>query len=159
MTQGAINKPSWLEPVWERKRTETANRVREAVAKLCDGGQVVTVASVCATVRALYGVSISSSTIKRNELAHEIYSRHSGPRASSVLPEAKLKRMSDGIPKDGKRSFWSKVGRLRREPKDRLIARLIEAEETIQEHRRMENTLREEVFQLSLREMTGENRG
>ena len=159
MTQGLRTKPSWLEPVWDRKKSETADRVRAAVAKLCDGGHAVTVANICATVKALYGVSISSSTIKRNELAHEIYSRHCGPRASSILPDAKLKQISDGIPDDQKRGFWSKVGRLRRESKDRLIARLIEAEEAIREHRSIESTLRDEVFQLGLREMTGDNRG
>jgi len=159
MTQGLRTKPSWLEPVWDRKKSETADRVRAAVAKLCDGGHAVTVANICATVKALYGVSISSSTIKRNELAHEIYSRHCGPRASSILPDAKLKQISDGIPDDQKRGFWSKVGRLRRESKERLIARLIEAEEANREQRSIESTLREEIFQLGLREMTGDNRG
>jgi hypothetical protein len=35
-----------------------------------------------------------------------------------------------------------------------LIARLIEAEEALQKDKIMANALREEVFQLSLREMT-----
>jgi len=159
MTEGLRTKPSWLEPVWDRKKSETADRVRAAVAKLCDGGHAVTVANTCATAKALCAVSLSWSTIKRNGLAHEIYSRHCGPRASSILPDAKLKQISDGIPDDQKRGFWSKVGRLRRESKDRLIARLIEAEEAIREHRSIESSLREEVFQLGLREMTGDNRG
>jgi hypothetical protein len=136
----------------------TADRVRAAVAKLCDSGQPVTVASICATVQSLYGVSISSNTIKRNQLAHQIYERHCGSRTSSVLPDAMLKRIVDRVPQDEKRSFWSKVARLRREPKDRLIARLIEAEAALKEHRITESTLREEVFQLSLREMTHRGR-
>jgi hypothetical protein len=154
MTIGAKGKPAWLEPMWERKRNETADRVRAAVAKLSESRQPVTVASICATVRSLYGVSISSNTIKRNHLAYEIYKHHCGTRASSALPEAILKRISDRVPEGGRRSFWSKVARLRREPKDRLIARLIEAEEALQKDKTMANALREEVFQLSLREMT-----
>jgi hypothetical protein len=154
MTTGAKGNPAWLEPLWERKRNETADRVRAAVAKLCESRSPVTVASICATVKSLYGVSISSNTIKRNQIAHETYKLHCGTRASSVLPEAMLKRISDSVPEGDKRSFWSKVARLRREPKDRLIARLIDAEKALQEDKATANALREEVFQLSLREMT-----
>ena len=46
-----------------------ADRVRAAVAKLSESRKPVTVASICATVRSLYGASISSNTIKRNHLA------------------------------------------------------------------------------------------
>jgi hypothetical protein len=154
MTTGAKRNPAWLEPLWERKRNATADRVRAAVAKLCESRSPVTVASICATVKSLYGVSISSNTIKRNQIAHEIYKLHCGTRASSVLPETMLKRISDSVPEGEKRNFWSKVARLRREPKDRLIARLIEAEKALQEDKTTANALREEVFQLSLREMT-----
>lgn len=154
MTTGVKGQPAWLEPLWERKRNETVDRIRAAVAKLCDSRQPVTVTSICTTVKSLYGVSISSNTIKRNRVAYEIYKRHCGSRAPSVLPEAMLRRISDGVPEDEKRSFWSKVGRLRREPKDRLIARLIEAEEALKERRTTENALREEVYQLSLHGMT-----
>jgi hypothetical protein len=155
MTTEVKGKPIWLEPLWEQKRNETADRVQAAVAKLSESGRPVTVASICATVKSLYGVSISSNTIKRNHLAHEIYKRYCGARPSSVLPEAMLKRMSDSVPEGEKRSFWSKVARLRREPKDRLIARLIEAEEAFKKHRITENALREEIIQLSWRAMTG----
>lgn len=159
MTSGVKGKPDWLEPLWERKRNETADRVRAAVAKLSESRQPVTVASICATVKSLYGVPISSNTIKRNHLAYEIYKRHCGTRASSVLPEAMLRRISDSVPEGEKRSFWSKVARLRREPKDRLIAQLIEAEKALQEGKTAANALREEVFQLSLREMARGGRG
>lgn len=108
MTTGVKGNPAWLEPLWERKRNETADRVRAAVARLCESGRPVTM----------------------------------------------LKRISDSVPEGEKRSFWSKVARLRREPKDRLIARLIEAEKALQEDKATANALREEVFQLSLREMT-----
>jgi len=155
MTTGVKGKPAWLESLWERKRNETADRVRAAVARLNLCGQPVTVASICATVKSLYGVSISSNTIKRNHLAHEIYKRHCATRASSVLPEAILKRISDSVPEGEKRNFWSKVARLRREPKDRLIGRLIEAEEAFKKHRITETALREEIIQLSLRAMNG----
>jgi len=126
---------------------------------LTSAGNQFTVASICATVKSLYGVSISSNTIKRNHLAHEIYKRHCATRASSVLPEAILKRISDSVPEGEKRNFWSKVARLRREPKDRLIGRLIEAEEAFNKHRITETALREEIIQLSLRAMNGASPG
>ena len=34
MTTGVKGNSAWLEPLWERKRNETADRVRAAVAKL-----------------------------------------------------------------------------------------------------------------------------
>jgi hypothetical protein len=109
MTSGVKGKPAWLEPLWERKKNETADRVRVAVAKLSESRQPVTVASICATVKSLYGAPISSNTIKRNHLAYEIYKHHCGTRASSALPEAILKRISDRVPEGERRSFWSKV--------------------------------------------------
>ena len=83
MTTRVKGKPAWLEPLWERKKDETVDRVRAAVAKLTESRKPVTVASICATVRSLYGASISSNTIKRNHLAYEIYKHHCGTRASS----------------------------------------------------------------------------
>ena len=80
MTTGVKIKPAWLEPLWERKKDETVDRVRAAVAKLTESRKPVTVASICATVRSLYGASISSNTIKRNHLAYEIYKHHCGTR-------------------------------------------------------------------------------
>lgn len=154
MTGGVKGKPAWLEPLWERKSNETADRVRAAVAKLSESGQPVTAASICATVKSLYGVSISPNTIKRNHLAYELYKRHCATRTSSLLPEAMLRRISDSVPEGEKQSFWSKVARLRCEPKDRLIARLIEAEKVLQADKTAANALREEIFRLSLREMT-----
>ena len=41
MTTGVKGKTAWLESFWERKRNETADRVRAAVARLNECGQPV----------------------------------------------------------------------------------------------------------------------
>ena len=66
--------PEWLRTRWERTKCETAARVQAAVDQLQSQGRDVTFERIRDTIRSLHGVSISANTIKRNELAYQIYS-------------------------------------------------------------------------------------
>lgn len=68
--------PKWLEPLWEKKKSETAKRVQGAVKELVKQNEPVTLDSIRHTVRALFGISISANTIRRNEGAYAAYQKH-----------------------------------------------------------------------------------
>jgi len=71
--------PIWLQPRWERRKQETVSRVTAAVEKLRQEAREVTFSNICVAVRELYGVSISSNTLKRNDSAYQIYLAHRKP--------------------------------------------------------------------------------
>jgi hypothetical protein len=52
---------------------------------------------------------------------------------------------------DHRAALYAKVARLRREPKDSLITRLIRLENQFSRQAHVENKLREEVIQISLK--------
>lgn len=141
--------PEWLRESWERKKNETAARIRAVVEVLRRQKRAVTYESIRGQVKATYGMSISANTIKRNELAYEIY------QASRPRPRVGERRhplltgIIRGAPEKERRAIHSKVSRLRREPKDALIARLITLERAVAKQRVAENLLREEIIRLS----------
>jgi hypothetical protein len=57
-------------------------------------------------------------------------------------------RLLAAVPGGERRAVQSKVARLRREPKDSLIARLIVLDQAVAKQKRAENTLREEIIRL-----------
>jgi hypothetical protein len=140
--------PEWLRPQWEQKKRETAARVAAAVKALRGEGQPVTYASIREKVHALSGLRISANTIKRNDLAYPIYMEHRRPPKSRHRREPLLMRLVAAVPGDERRAAQSKVARLRREPKDALIAKLILLDQTVAKQKRAENALREEIIRL-----------
>jgi hypothetical protein len=106
---------------------------------------------VCSRVRSLHGVSISANTIKRNELAYRIYSAHRQKPKVAHLPEPALRELVAGAAAEERRSLQSKISRLRREPKDALVAKLVSLERAVAKQRDIENRLREEILRLSVR--------
>jgi hypothetical protein len=114
-------------------------------------GRDVTFESIRDAIRSLHGISISANTIKRNELAYEIYlSNRRKPRAGR-LPHPSLRALLEGCPPEKRHALKVKLSRLRREPKDALIVRLVALESTISGQRDAENRLREEILRLSVR--------
>jgi len=55
--------PSWLQPLWEKKRADTAKRVERAIKELIRRKAPVTLEGIRNAVTSLYGVSISTKTI------------------------------------------------------------------------------------------------
>ena len=87
MNRGDRPIPHWLRPQWEKKKRETALRIADAVEKLTSERRPVTFSSIREAVKILYGLSLSTNTIRRNELAYEIYRQHSRqPRAQMAEP-------------------------------------------------------------------------
>src|SRR5215472_5144932 len=140
--------PEWLRPRWEQKKRETAARVAVAVKALRGEGQAVTYASIREKVHALSGLWISANTIKRNDLAYPIYMEHRQPAKSRRRREPLLMRLLAAVAGGERRAVQSEVTRLRREPKDALIAKLILLDQTVAKQKRAENALREEILRL-----------
>jgi hypothetical protein len=140
--------PEWLRSQWEKKKRETAARVAAAVEVLRRENRAVTYASIREKIHALCGVWISANTIKRNDLAYSLYTEHRQTLGAQRRREPLLRRLLEGLPEGERRSIVSKVSRLRREPKDALIAKLILLDQTVAKQKRAENALREEIIRL-----------
>ena len=142
--------PEWLRTRWERTKGETAARVQAAVDQLQRQGRHVTFESIRETIRSLNGVSISANTIKRNEVAYQIYSAHRQKPKVASLPQPALIELVASVSVEERPSLKSKISRLRREPKDALVAKLVSLERAATRQRDVENRLREEILRLSL---------
>jgi hypothetical protein len=140
--------PEWLRPQWEQKKRETAARVAAAVEALSRENRAVTYASIREKVHVLYGVWVSTNTIKRNDLAYPIYREHRQPLKAGARREPLLRQLFESVPKGERTAVQSKATRLRREPKDALIAKLILLDQTVAKQKRAENALREEIIRL-----------
>jgi hypothetical protein len=142
--------PRWLEPLWDRKRRDTAKRVEGAVRHLVAKGKPVTLQAIRDAVKALFKISISTNTIQRNELAYEVYQKHRTARRNAKVGDVSLAQLRRDTPLQQRAAFRAKINRLRRESKDALISRIIGLEEKVQGQARRENNLREEILRLSL---------
>jgi len=156
---GAVRKsPVWLQPIWERKRAETVRRVTAAVRKLKKQGKAVTLAGIREAIRELDGVSISTNTIQRNELAYQLYRQHAaaGP-ARRTSKSGALTALQHGAPDAQRAAMRSKIARLRRHSKDTLIAKVVELETAVENQGKRENALRDELLRITLK--TGKSGG
>jgi hypothetical protein len=140
--------PKWLEPLWERKKSETAKRVEGAVKELVNQGQTVTLDGIRHTVRALFGVSISANTVRRNEGAYAAYQKHRTELPPVKAVSRSFAVMLRAVPGAGAVNLRAKINRLRRERKDSLIARLLQLEAERKRQSDREDTLREEILRL-----------
>ena len=141
--------PVWLRTRWERTKCETAARVQSAVDQLRQHNRYVTFESIREAIRSMHGVSISANTIKRNELAYQIYSAHRQTPRGASLPQPALRALVADASAEERRGLQSKISRLRREPKDSLVAKLVSLERAAAKQRDVENRLREEILRLS----------
>jgi hypothetical protein len=123
--------------------------VQAAVDQLRERGRGVTFESIRETIRSMHGVSISANTIKRNELAYQIYSTHRQRPKVASLPQPALRALVANTSDKDRRGLQSKISRLRREPKDFLVAKLVCLERAVTKQRDIENRLREEILRLS----------
>jgi hypothetical protein len=147
MSDGKV--PEWLRARWQRTKRETAARVQAAVDQLREHDRGVTFESIRETIRLIHGVSISANTIKRNELAYQIYSAHRQRPKVASLPQPALRALVANTSDEERRGLQSKISRLRREPKDSLVAKLVCLERAVTKQRDVENRLREEILRLS----------
>lgn len=65
--------PMWLATAWEERRKKTASCVEAAIGKLREANRPVTLSSIRNEVLHLFGRSLSTNTIKRNEDAYQLY--------------------------------------------------------------------------------------
>jgi hypothetical protein len=142
--------PDWLRPLWEKKRAETVRRVTAAVRALKRQKKAVTLTAIREGIRELDGISISTNTIQRNELAYEVYLNHASTAVKKKSKCWALVVLQRAAPPGQAPAFRAKIARLRRQPKDQLIAKLVELERTVEEQNKRENALREEILRITL---------
>jgi hypothetical protein len=146
--------PIWLSEHWERRKTETVDRVRTAIKCLTAEQQPVIVNAIREKVKAIFGVPFSANTIKRNEAAHALYMSCRQPYRSPAARDTLLRDLYASA--SDTPDLYARVARLRRQSKDHLIARLILLERAAELHGELENRLREEIIRNSLQTRTGE---
>ncbi len=130
--------------------TPPPNRVGRAIARLRTEDQPVTFAAIRDTVKDIDGVSISTNTIQRNDLAYAIYRQHASVRASRRRRHRSLAALLDRAPSSERATLRMKIARLRRTSKDELIASLIELAREVKNQGRREHALREELLRVTL---------
>jgi len=140
--------PRWLEPLWEKKKAETAMRVERAVREMVRLKKPVTLEGIRNTVKAMFGASISGNTIQRNERAYTAYQKHRTAKSLSKVPDHGLAGMLRGVSGPAAVNLRARINRLRRYTKDSLIAKLLELEDERKRQAEREDALREEIFRL-----------
>jgi len=139
--------PKWLQPLWEKKKKETARRVERAVKEMVKRHEPVTLDGIRSTIHSLFGISISANTVQRNELAYAAYREHRVVKATSK-PRNTFAALLRSLPASTVVNVRAKINRLRPESKDALIARLLALEEEGKRHAEREDTLRDEILRL-----------
>ena len=140
--------PKWLQPLWEKKKADTARRVERAVKEMVRLKKRVTLEGIRNTVTSLFGVSISTNTIQRNEEAYAAYQMHRTARRNAKARDHDLAGMLRSVSGASAVNLRARVNRLRRDSKDSLIARLLQLEEERKRQAEREDALREEIFRL-----------
>ena len=115
-------------------------------------GRKMTLDAIRDTIRSTCGVSISTNTIKRNDLAYQVYVAHRPRPRVSCLPDPGRRQIIQNAPAEERHGLRSKISRLRRECKDVLVARVVSLERAAGKQRDVENRLREEILRLSERQ-------
>jgi len=146
--------PEWLRVRWDQQRRETAARVTRAVDHLRSREQPVTFSAIRDAVKHLDGVSISTNTIQRNDLAYAVYQQYASIRPSTRRHRS-LSALLDDAPATERAALRTKMTRLRRASKDELIASLIELAREVKKQDRREHALREELLRVTLRASPG----
>ena len=153
--KGTPSSPEWLRGRWDRQRRDTAARVTRAVDHLRSQGQAVTFSAIRDAVKHLEGVSISTNTIQRNDLAYAVYRQHASIGASGRRRHRSLSALLDRAVGSERAVLRTKVTRLRRASKDELIASLIELAREVKNQERREHALRDELLRVTLDRSTG----
>ena len=138
--------PVWLASTWESRKKETVKCVEAAIERLRETDRYVTLTSIRDEVRLLFGRSLSTNTIKRNECAYQLYlGGRRAPKARQAKSHLILELYAQVEPKK-KAAIQATVARLRRQAKDDLIARIMRIEEELTEQMNVANRLREKII-------------
>jgi hypothetical protein len=138
--------PVWLTSTWENKKQVTASCVEAAVNNLREADQQVTLATIKERVSLLFGRSLSTNTIKRNEQAYQVYLAN---RRAPKMRQSKSQLVHDfyeDVDPERRTALQARVARLRRQTKDDLIVRLMQAEDALIKQQGIANRLREEIL-------------
>ena len=142
--------PEWLRPRWDQQRRTTVARVTRAIDHLHAQEQPVTFSAIRDAVKHLDGVSISTNTIQRNDLAYAVYQQYASIRPSAQRRHRSLAALLDDAPATERTALRTKITRLRRASKDELIASLIKLAREVKQQARREHALREELLRVAL---------
>jgi len=138
--------PVWLLSAWESKKRETLNCVEAAIGSLHDANRSVTLSSIRGEVRLLFGRSLSTNTIIRNERTYQLYlANRPSPRTPQIKNRLILELYARTEPAK-RAAIQARVARLRRQAKDDLIVRLMGIEESLIGQMDVANRLRERII-------------
>lgn len=151
--------PEWLRARWDQQRHETVSRVTRAVDHLRSQDRPVTFSAIRDAVKHVDGVSISTNTIQRNDLAYAVYQQHASARPSTRRRHRSLSALLDGTPALERPALRTKITRLRRASKDELIAALIELAREVKNQTRREHALRDELLRMTVKASTDGAKG
>lgn len=146
--------PEWLRARWNQQRRDTAARVSRAVDHLGSLELPVTFSAIRDAVKHVDGVSISTNTIQRNDLAYAIYQQHASVRPFTRRRHRSLSTLLDATPAIERAALQTKITRLRRASKDELIASLIELAREVKNQARREHALRDELLRVTVNAST-----
>lgn len=146
--------PEWLRTRWDEKRRVTADRVFSTVTKLVKQQRTITLSAICETIKSDFGLSMSPNTIKRNDLAYEIYKTYRKAPVTGQLRDSDLDQLLENSSTEAKHKMRAKISRLRRQSKDSLIAKIIQLERKVETQNAVENALRDEVIEMSLQALS-----
>ena len=90
--------PEWLRARWDQQRRDTAARVSRAVDHLRSLELPVTFSAIRDAVKHMDGVSISTNTIQRNDLAYAVYQQHASVRPFTRRRHRCLSALLDATP-------------------------------------------------------------
>jgi hypothetical protein len=97
---------------------------------------------------------MSPNTIKRNDLAYEIYKTYRKAPLTGQLRDSDLDQLLENTSTEAKHKMRAKISRLRRQSKDSLIAKIIQLERKVETQNAVENALRDEVIEMSLQALS-----
>lgn len=117
--------------------------------------QLVTFSAIRDAIKEIDGVSISTNTIQRNDLAYAVYQQYARIRPVGRRRHRSLSEMLDRAPALERPAMQSKIARLRRASKDELIASLIELAREVKNQGCRENALREELLRVTTGTLLG----
>ncbi len=140
----------WLRPYWEQRRSTTIDRVARAIASIKKRGAPITLRSIAGAASEIDGVPLSPNTIYQNEEAHKLYLESRTMRPLEPPVPQRLRSFLRELPSADKKAAQSRISALRRESKDNLIARLLDATRDSQAQQQELINLRERLLNLEL---------
>jgi hypothetical protein len=140
--------PTWLAPLWNRRKAKTAARVAKAIKQLVRSGVAPSLRAISRKAEELDGLPLSPNTIYKNPDAYELYLQHARAHRTERRRCQSLKEVEHLLPPEQRKHLTTRIRYLRRMRKDDLIAQLLQQDVLLTTRDQEAVTLRDEVLRL-----------